>query len=273
MKKIFFVIIVLMFYNNVLSQNYVSDRRIFNEILKTAESVLDFKEFLDTTENYYYEFEIKLNMLNNKSKIKDYKLVAEYRENFEKEIKIDTALLFKVTDMEFRDQAVREDNIDDKEMIRIDSINHIEIKKIILEKGKLPGVRDLGNDGMLNMGTLLRHIGDSALLNFLYPYMIKAAKEGDFIPDFIAYNIDYCWHANNFIPKDYTKWISYQLYGTLEKRLNKREKIKVPVKDWEETERLRYELGMQSLKEELEENPNIIYDLELFKQKFPEFQY
>ena len=112
----------------------------------------------------------------------------------------------------------------------------------------------------------------TAFFNFLHPYMLRAAKNGDFVPDAIASTIDYYWFGN-FIPTDSSKGFSYQVYGTIEFRLDKTTKIKVPVKDWEETERLRYELGMQSLKEELEENPNIIYDLELFKEKFPMFQY
>lgn len=66
--------------------------------------------------------------------------------------------------------------------------------------------------------------------------------------------------------------MSYQLRGMIELRLNDSIKIKVPVKSWEETERLRYELELQSLKEELEEKPNIIYDLELFKKTFLNFQ-
>jgi len=272
MKRLFFLIMLFQLFCIAKSQDYISNRRVFNEILKTAESVLDFKEFLDTIENYYYEFDIQLNRLNNKAKIKDYKFVGEYFKNFNQTIHIDSVLLKKVIEMEENDQNAREEGKDDREMNLIDSINHVELKKIILEKGKIPGVRDLGNDGMLNMGTLLRHIGDSTLLNFLYPYMIKAAKEGEFIPDHIASSIDYCWFACNFVPKDSTKSMSYQLYGTMEFRLDKKKKIKVPVKDWEETERLRYELGMQSLKEELEENPTIIYDVELFKKKFPDFQ-
>lgn len=43
------------------------------------------------------------------------------------------------------------------------------------------------------MTTFLSHVGDAAYFDFLYPYMIRAAKQGDFIPEIIAHCIDYYW--------------------------------------------------------------------------------
>jgi hypothetical protein len=269
----FILLLALVFCNEIKSQDYILHRRIFNEILKTAKNVSAFETFIDTNKAYYYDFGIKLSNLNRKSEHKNNKFMGNYWDNCDKEMKVDTALLFKIIDMEFRDQAAREDDIDNSEMLFIDSINHIELKKIILEREKIPGIRELDSFGLMCISTLLRHQGDTVFFNFLHPYMIKMAKNGDFIPEEIASAIDYHWFANQFTPQDSTKWMSYQLYGTMEFRLDKTTKIKIPVKDWEETERLRYELGMQSLKEELEETPNVIYDLDLFKQKFPKFQY
>ena len=272
MKKILILFTALITYANLEAQDFISYRRTFNEILKTAKDVSAFETFIDTTQAYYYDFSVKLSKLNKKSENKNKEFCMDYWENCKKKIKVDTALLFKVTDMAFRDQAAREDGIDDKEMAVIDSLNHIKLKKIIIELGKIPGINELDSYGMLEVGLLLRHLnGDTVYFNFLHPYMLKAAKNGDFVPDQIAAHIDYYWFGL-FTPKDSTKGFSYQRYGTMEFRLDKTTKIKIPIKDWEETERLRYEIGMPSLQQELEENPNVIYDLELFKEKFPSFQ-
>jgi len=286
MKKYIIILVILTINCDLNAQDFINYRRIFNEILKTAKDISAFETFIDTTQAYYYDFSIKLNKLNRKSENKNNKFCKDYWENCRKKMSIDTALLFKITDMQFVDQAAREDDISNREMFIIDSLNYIELKKIILERGKIPGVIELDTYGLMCIETLLRHVGDTVFFNFLYPYMIKAAKNGDFVPELIASDVDYHWFACQFIPKDSTKYFSYQLYGTMHfrlertngkisgtTRLDKSIQIKIPVKDWEETERLRYELGMQSLKEELEKNPNLIYDVELFKEKFPEFQY
>jgi hypothetical protein len=274
MKKYITLFRALLISVTINAQDYISQRRVFNDILKTAKDVSAFEIFIDTTKAYYYDFSVKLDALNRKSEYKNKKFCIDYWEKCRERINVDTALLFKITDMDFRDQSVREDDVDDREMWFVDSINRIELKKIILERGKLPGIREVDSFGLMCMNILTRHlIWNTDFFYFLHQYMLDATKEGNFVPEDIASNIDYYWFANQFIPQDSTKWMSYQLYGTMEFRLDKTTKIKVPVKDWEETERLRYELGMQSLKEELEETPNVIYDLDLFRHKFPKFQY
>jgi len=184
----------------------------------------------------------------------------------------DTALISKIKIMLDNDQLARGDTVPIEEMVRVDSINHIEIVKMIKEFGKIPGIKELGNKGMENILLMLRHLeGDTNLFNFLYPYLIKQVKEGDFPPHAIASLIDYYWWAN-FIRIDSTKAISYQLYGIAELKYHDGCLIKVPVRDWNETNRLRKEIGLESLEEELKNNPNVFYDFELFKQKYNMFQ-
>ena len=284
MKKYLIIPIILIICSNINAQDFVSLRRTFNEIMKTAKDVSAFETFIDTTQAYYYDFAIKLCDVNRLSKKKNNKFCKDYLANFKKKMTIDTALIFKITDMMFVDQASREDEVDYKEMNFIDSLNHIELKNIILERKKLPGINELETYCLESIEILLRHLGDTVFFNFLHPYMVKAAKEGDCLPENIASAIDYHWFICQFNFTDSTKIFSYQLYGTdqfrLERiggitgtsRLDQYPQIKIPVRDLEETERLRYELGMQSLKEELEKNPKVIYDMELFKKIFPEFQ-
>lgn len=305
MKKltsIILFVLLLCIANLSFAQAYSNALHTFNKMLKTNKDLSSYRNFIDTTTYLFPDMYTSLLKLNKTTQDTD--LIAEcfkrlvlsgydeyyygdyflkgymdikqkqwekYRPIFAKGL--DTVLVRKIKDMIEKDQYVRKDGISDEIMLMTDSVHHIELKKIITELGKIPGIKELGYATLNDLMILFRHIDcDKDFFYFIYPKIIQQTKQGEFSPQQVASMIDYYWLGCEFIQKDKTKGFSYQLYGISELKTDDGRMIKIPIKDWEETEKLRYELGLPSLKEELDNNPKVIYDLELFKEKFPAFQ-
>lgn len=242
--------------------------------MKTAENVEDFKDFLDTIDKPYYEFYSILSRKycqKEKGIIELPNFLTDYRKKLYNNINIDSTILKTILILCDFDQSFREKEEDFWKVQYVDFINHCALKEIINKIGKIPSIYEIGEDSD-NMILLLSHIGDTAFFNFIYPYLIKQTKEGEFKPNNTAYIFDYHWHACHFNFIDSTKYISYQKYGTLDVSLDEKMKILIPVKDIEETNRLRLEIGLESLEDYLKDNPDIIYDKDLFIKTFPQFQ-
>lgn len=276
MKKSIIIIITLTQFYVLNAQDYISHRRIFYNLLKEAQSVTDFKIFIDTSQAYYHDFLIQLSKLNQKSNIRDDIFIADYAKKCNKKSNIDTITMFNIINLNIIDQAAREDYVSYEEMKITDNIVHKELKKIITRKGHLPSIYEVGNYcSKVCLMTILSHqlINIDSCFVFFYPYILKAAKNGDYTPEEMARLIDYYWYNEIITNKDSSELKCYQLYGTQDLYLDKHKKIKIPVRDIAETEELRYKLGMQSLKDELQKDTTIIYDVELFKQKYPIFKH
>lgn len=305
MKKLTSIILfglILLFISNLRGQDYSNTLHTFNKMLKTDKDLSSYRTFIDTTTYLYPDMYTSLLKLNKTTQDTD--LVTEcfkrlvlsgydecyygdyflkgymdikqkqwekYRPIFEKGL--DTVLVRKIKEMHEKDQYVRRNDVSDEIMLKTDSINQVELKKIITNLGKIPGIKELGYTTLNDLMIMFRHTDcNKDFFYFIYPKIIQQTKQGEFSPEQVASMIDYYWLVCEFVQKDKTKGFSYQLYGTIQLKANDGRMMKVPVKDREETEKLRYELGLPSLKEELENNSNIIYDLELFKEKFPTFQ-
>ncbi|MBP1646461.1 MAG: hypothetical protein H6Q16_2039 [Bacteroidetes bacterium] len=303
MKKLTSILftLLLLFVSNIRGQDYYNTLHTFNKMLKTNKDLSSYRTFIDTTTYLFPDMYTTLLKLNKATQDSD--LVAEcfkrlvlsgydenyyngflneymdikqrqwkkYRPIFEKGL--DTVLVRKIKEMDEKDQYVRRNDVSLEIMVKTDSINQVELKKIITDLGKIPGIKELGYTTLYDLMILFRHLDcNKDFFYFIYPKIIQQTKQGEFFPEQVASMIDYYWWGCEFIQKDKTKGFSYQLYGTIQLKTNDGRMIKVPVKDWEETEKLRHELGLPSLKEELDNNPKIIYDLELFKEKFPAFQ-
>ncbi len=304
MKKLTSIILfalLLLFVSNLKGQDYSNTLHTFNKMMKTNKDLSSYRTFINTTTYLFPDMYRSLLKLNKTTQDSD--LVAEcfkrlvlsgydenyyngflneymdikqrqwkkYRPIFEKGL--DTVLVRKIKEMGEKDQYVRRNDVSLEIMVKTDSINQVELKKIITDLGKIPGIKELGYTTLYDLMILFRHLDcNKDFFYFIYPKIIQQTKQGEFFPEQVASMIDYYWWVCEFIQKDKTKGFSYQLYGTIELKTNDGRMMKVPVKDWKETEKLRYELGLPSLKEELENNPKVIYDFELFKEKFPAFQ-
>ncbi|MFA7081079.1 MAG: hypothetical protein WC135_00550 [Bacteroidales bacterium] len=300
MKKL--VIIFLFVSTNLCGQDYSKTLHTFNKMLKTNKDLCSYRTFIDTT-TYLYP-EMYTSLLSLEKTTQDTNLIAEcfkrlvlsgydeeyyekfflkgymdikqrqwekYRPIYEKGL--DTVLVRKIKEMLENDQYVRRNDVSLEILLKTDSINQVELKKIIIDLGKIPEIRELGYTTLYDLMIMFRHIDcNNDFFYFIYPKIIQQTKKGEFSPEQVASMIDYYWWGCEFIQKDKAKGFSYQLYGTSKLKADDGQLIKIPVKDWEETEKLRYELGLPSLKEELENNPKVIYDLELFKEKFSTFQ-
>ncbi len=164
----------------------------------------------------------------------------------------------------------------------IDSANQQELIKIVWQYGKLPSEKEIGSAGMLQIIIILRHLGsaDPATIEYLYPIMVKQAIAGDFPPIEIAGIIDYNCMGNKPVFIDSVHYFDTQIYVTAtiplegERRIfmpnttTTEKRIIVPIADWKQMKRLRRKIGLRPLKEEMKQNPNLIYDEELYKSKF-----
>ena len=68
---------------------------------------------------------------------------------------------------------------------------------MIKEFGKIPGIKELGYEGVMLLHVIFRHISANYLLDTLQVQLIKQVRNGDFRPSTVASAIDYATLAKN----------------------------------------------------------------------------
>ncbi|MDR0619407.1 MAG: hypothetical protein LBG17_05860 [Bacteroidales bacterium] len=168
---------------------------------------------------------------------------------------VDTVLMNFVSRMHERDQKPRMEN-DYENMLIADSLNLIELEKLLQQYGTFPGVRKLGVSGMNEMKILIHHESEQ-ILDKWYDVLMQLIIDGEFAPILIADIIDHAIFMNGYPINN--KWATkYVKYGTAEFK-----GICEPVKNIEQTNRWRREIGL----------PPLEYDIKKRGVKYDEAEY
>ncbi|MDR0619402.1 MAG: hypothetical protein LBG17_05835 [Bacteroidales bacterium] len=172
---------------------------------------------------------------------------------------VDTALIRKAFMMSSRDQeAIRNQ---DYIMIRIvDSLNLIELEKILEKYGTFPGVKKLGMLDYIDLRMVIHHTSPKQILDKWYNLLMQLIKDGEFAPSEVAGSID------DAIIRDGTvidnKWaIKYTIYGTYDYK-----NLCIPVKDIEQTNKWRREIGLPPLEYDLKKRGTEYNEAEFIKE-------
>ena len=142
-------------------------------------------------------------------------------------------------------------------MLIADSLNLIELEKLLQQYGTFPGVRKLGVFGMSELKILIHHAKSEQILDKWYDVLIQLVIDGEFAPILIATIIDYAIFCNGYPINN--KWATqYVKYGT-----GTFNGICAPVKNIEQTNHWRREIGL----------PPLEYDIKKRGVKYDEAEY
>jgi len=143
-------------------------------------------------------------------------------------------------------------------MDSIDNLNSIKIQSIIDRYGWL-GKDKLGENGNETLFLCIQHCDDLALQNKYLPILKKAVENGNAEP----------WHYAFLADRILMNKGEKQIYGT-QKIISKiaSESYIVPLKDPDNVDKLRAEIGLEPLSESLKEE-GIDWNLEEYKKNLP----
>lgn len=182
------------------------------------------------------------------------------------------AVLLKNTDRDWcnlidsifvRDQYNRRENQDKRDIL--DSINKQVIKDIIRKNGRMPGLRELGYDGVAKLNIILRHVEVRYVLDTLARILIKQAIQGDFPPEVPTTMVDRACFIDAERPYAFTR----EVFGNALSFGG--ENILVLVRNRECVNRLRSAVGLMSIERMVEMRRLKVYDEEEFKEKFKDY--
>lgn len=162
------------------------------------------------------------------------------------------------------DQEVRvapESGERDKEMIRVDSANWVEIQAIIKRYNRMPGVKDFGLECYHDFTILLAHHCYRLVEEPYKTLLLNAVNEGSLLPKHVAYPLDYARMAYCQMEDD-KLCIPYSIYGVL--NFNS---YVIPVKDEKIADKRRKEIGLPPLRYYAQKR-GYIYDVEKFKENW-----
>jgi hypothetical protein len=177
-----------------------------------------------------------------KKQIKKYDALRKTQENKD--------LINKVVSMCRKDQRVR--NVKGYSRSAqiaieiIDSLNLIELDKMFTQRNSIPGIRELGIKGWIDLSTMLHHFSYKWLLKW-NNYILKGINNGDFAPETIADILDYTRRGNKAKVVEGKLHLPYSIYGE-----NVMSGIGFPVKDIEEANRKRKNIGLPPLEYSLQ---------------------
>lgn len=170
-----------------------------------------------------------------------------------KQIKI----LYK-NDQKYRSRLIFADM---KKQKTLDSLNLIEIQKLQMKYKKIPGIRELGYEGMMMMYLIFRHVDEKYTIEKLGPQIILQTKNGDFYPYMGPSIIDYKIITQVSSNKYY---MTCQMYGTqLMRTPITSKKVIIPVKNYSNVNLLRKSVGLGNI----ENNRSAVYDEEIIKKE------
>jgi len=142
-----------------------------------------------------------------------------------------------------------------------DSLNLVEIKKMQMQYGKIPGINELGYEGMMLLYIIFRHVNDRYSIDTLGPQIISQSKNGDFPPYMGPGIIDYKALMQVSSKQFY---MTCQTYGTQIMTTPKtRTRVIIPVKDIESVNILREGVGL----EKMEDYTTTIYNENLVREE------
>lgn len=103
----------------------------------------------------------------------------------------DEDLIDRIKKMADRDQRYRGDSEEDfVKMIEADSLNALDLKRMVSEKGRLPGFTDIGPEGLDDLELLFVHMNYNDL-RFFTPFIISGIRRGEYFGnEGLAYQID-----------------------------------------------------------------------------------
>ncbi len=106
-------------------------------------------------------------------------------------VPLDSTLLAELAILEERDQAFRGGEYTDVQAMNIaDSLNTIDLKKIVRRLDRLPHYREIGLTGSENMRILFYHM-DGPTLEYFIPYVLDAIHQNAFFnAHVILYQLD-----------------------------------------------------------------------------------
>lgn len=175
-------------------------------------------------------------------------------------LSLNNDLINLIDSMGEADQRVRMPGIPNDELRRVDSLNLTILKNLMSQYGRLLGVRDLNLPTVNQYALLLHHLSPEMILKTWHEKILGSIHNGDLSPETLAHSIDYAIFKDMDII-DGKPAVRYSRYG-MANFLG----ICHPVKNMEEANKLRKEIGLPPLEYHLKKH-GIIYDVEAFKEK------
>lgn len=148
-----------------------------------------------------------------------------------------------------------------KRMKYIDSLNSIRVQKIIDDHGWL-GEDKLGEEGNETLFLCIQHVDDLAIQKKYLPILKNAVETGNAEP----------WHYAFLTDRVLMNKGEKQIYGT--QVISSDDPAKsyvVPLQDPDHVDRLRKEIGLESLKEYLKDE-GIDWNIDEYKKKLPDIE-
>jgi len=191
--------------------------------------------------------------IKNKKKLKPF-IKSKYWKEYKKRYKDYTFNIFNDSirliintiyedDQKYRGNNYLE-NIENQN--KLDSLNLLKIKNIQKTYGKIPGIREVGYQGMMLLYIIFRHVNYNYVVNYLGPQIIKQSKQGDFYAEMGSGIIDY----KSIMQVSSNKYrMTYQIYGT-QIMVLKGKRIIVPVKNFNEMNILRKNIGLTPINDD-----------------------
>ncbi len=174
---------------------------------------------------------------------------------------VDTALISKVYMMYDRDIGARTNLNDDYNIMNVvDSLNFIQLEKILEQYGTFPGVKELGMHSFNNLRTVIHHTEPIQILDKWYNILIQLIKDGEFTPSGVAGSIDYAIFKNMMLA-DGKPAVKYMRYGTYDYK-----DLCIPVKNIEQTNKWRREIGLPPLEYDLKKRGTKYDEAEFIKE-------
>ena len=104
---------------------------------------------------------------------------------------LDSFLIDKLYLLSENDQKYRgEEEFEWRLQKSLDSLNWIELQKIVRKMGRLPKYKEIGNDGQENLEILFFHM-DKETIEWFLPYIIKCVEEDNSnLGEIVLYQID-----------------------------------------------------------------------------------
>ncbi len=200
--------------------------------------------------------------------LKKSKYWSEYKKEYKKgrkvyAEKVDKKLRNRINLMYENDQKFRNTNSAKKfkKQLILDSLNLIGIVNLQKEYGKIPGIKELGFEGMMLLYIIFRHVNEIYTINTLGPQIIEQSKNGDFYPRMGPGIIDYKLFTQ---VKNKGSYMTRQKYGTQIMRTPKTHtSVIIPVYNFEGIDSLRRTVGLGPIIE----TTSAIYDEDLVKKE------
>lgn len=204
--------------------------------------------------NYWKEFKKEYNVQRNKYiATLDKKLVTRINNMY-------------LLDQKYRQYSNRKWQKYKYKQREIDSLNLLEIQKMQQEYGKIPGIKEVGYEGMMLLCTMFRHVETNYTIDTLGPQIIKQSRNGDYLPHMGPGIMDYKY-MNQVEGKG--KHMTKQKYGTQYLRTSKTKTLVIiPVQDIKNVNKLRKEVGLYPLDE-----TKLLQDEDLVRKECDYFEF